>query len=247
MSCNRMARRSHGAPGPPTMDAAQDELLRMHGRGGLRQRRRQREAAAAGNAQVRAAGAGAQAMGHLSYSLLQMWAWGTLSAKSLQKLAADAVRDGCPEHSLHRLSRLGGAGTSPNNCHRDLLEYLRRVGMPEPPRAVTQNASSHSGDSDTGGIAVHALAQDACTCIYALAHRMDGVHHRTRRRVDGLVAGARQSPRPTVACMARRADGEERDPLALRPAARDPAGHLGHQPDAAATGTQRFRRAKRGR
>jgi urea transport system permease protein len=41
------------------------------------------------------------------------------------------------------------------------------------------------------------------------------------------------------------AAGAQRDPLPLRPAAGDLAGHLGHQPDAAAAGALHLRRAKR--
>jgi hypothetical protein len=114
------------------------QAARAYVRGALHQRARQRQVRAA--EEVRAAGRPAQdrPLGNLAYALLQMWAWGSLSAAKLQKLAAEAVADACPEPSLQRLAQLGGRGAHPGNCQRDLLEFLQRVGMAEPPRAVAQ-------------------------------------------------------------------------------------------------------------
>ena len=121
---------------PTAMDAAPQPQFLPQLRGGLHQRKRQR-AAADGGANL-AQNPAQNSVGNLAHSLLQMWAWGSLSAKTLQKLAADAVRDGCPDSSLHKLAKLGSAGTCAGNCHRDLLEFLRRAGLPAPPRAVKQ-------------------------------------------------------------------------------------------------------------
>ena len=67
-----------------------------------------------------------------------MWAWGSLSATKLQSLAAAAVKDQCPCPSLQKLARLGASGLQAGNAQRDLLEYLKRLGLPAHPVAVAQ-------------------------------------------------------------------------------------------------------------
>ena len=64
------------------------------------------------------------------------------------------------------------------------------------------------------------------------------------RRLRCLHAGGDPGLLPRRGAGRRRARAR-RHPLALRPAARDPARHLGHQPDAAAGGALDLRRAER--
>ncbi len=83
---------------------------------------------------------------------------------------------------------------------------------------------------------------DRRLCHLRDAGHLPALHARVALR---LVPGRRHSRRLPRLGAGGRGAGARRDPLPLRPAARDPAGHLGHQPDAAAAGALALRRAER--
>jgi len=87
--------------------------------------------------------------------LISDWAWGSLSAIEVQKIAAlahadqitliDKMRSALasnsavlalhhmqPSMSLERLAAIGARGRQPGNCHRDLLEWLGQPRSPPP-------------------------------------------------------------------------------------------------------------------
>ena len=68
----------------------------------------------------------------LASALLELWAWGVTSAKSVQRLAQAGVDDGCPSRALELLGKTGCSGRHPNNCQRDLLRLLSRHLPPQP-------------------------------------------------------------------------------------------------------------------
>ncbi len=56
--------------------------------------------------------------------LLQAWAWGSLSAISLQALAAAALQTGAEGKDLEFLARAGSWGTQPGNIARDVARHF---------------------------------------------------------------------------------------------------------------------------
>ena len=98
------------------MEAAIDQ----HRRGGRRQRLARQGAPHA----LPAALGDNIALGHLAMALLDMWAWGDLSARKLQSLAACSKADGSQDTVLLKLASLGSHGRNPQNCQRDLLHWL---------------------------------------------------------------------------------------------------------------------------
>ena len=58
---------------------------------------------------------------HLASKLLSMWAWGTMSAPTLQALANAAYQDGLTHPQIQRMCKIGGSGQHPGNMQRDLL------------------------------------------------------------------------------------------------------------------------------
>ena len=65
--------------------------------------------------------------------LLENWAWGAMSASSIQSIAQAIVRT--YDHSakdVSALSRIGAHGHSEANCQRDLLAILGKLRSPEP-------------------------------------------------------------------------------------------------------------------
>eukprot|EP00959_Pyramimonas_sp_CCMP1952_P054535 1140031-Pyramimonas_sp.AAC.1 len=74
--------------------------------------------------------------------LVKSWAWGEISAASVQKRAQRALRDqqrlltsrgintGHASRSLAALAALGSAGRRPNNIKRDLQDWLGDFGIP---------------------------------------------------------------------------------------------------------------------
>ena len=72
----------------------------------------------------------------LARSLLSQWAWGDISAVSLQRNANNASADGANRPLLRRLARLGGRGTSVRHaqgqlmrwfCKRDATQLVRTI------------------------------------------------------------------------------------------------------------------------
>ena len=57
----------------------------------------------------------------LAILLLHKFAWGRLAASEVQQFADTAVKSGATGDDLLTLQRLGGHGSSKNNCHRDLV------------------------------------------------------------------------------------------------------------------------------
>jgi hypothetical protein len=62
----------------------------------------------------------------LAGSLLMDWAWGSVSAPSVQKHARNAVSDGASLPILKRLGRMGGGGTSPNAVQAQLMRMFHK-------------------------------------------------------------------------------------------------------------------------
>ena len=58
---------------------------------------------------------------HPASKLLSMWAWGTMSAPTLQALAHAAYQDGLTHPQIQRMCKIGGSGQHPGNMQRDLL------------------------------------------------------------------------------------------------------------------------------
>ena len=75
---------------------------------------------------------------NLSFQLLRLFADGTLTATSVQLLAAAAKADGwgAADETALKLTGIGAGGKQPNNCLRDLLRLSKRLGIadatPEP-------------------------------------------------------------------------------------------------------------------
>jgi len=61
----------------------------------------------------------------LARRLLEMWAWGSLTASSVQRLAASALQDGAVHADVRVLAKLGKSGELPNHCARDLMQLLK--------------------------------------------------------------------------------------------------------------------------
>ena len=76
---------------------------------------------------------GPVARSQLAHMLLEMWAWGEISAYRLQQMAEAGVHDGIGHPDMRKLASLGTNGKHSGNCHRDLTRYLDKiVHMPEP-------------------------------------------------------------------------------------------------------------------
>ena len=81
------------------------------------------------------AGGGGAPHSHLVEAILQMWAWGYVSAPSVQTIMAAAVKDGLEHPSVIGLAKIGASGRHPQNCHRDLQRnFLQESKIP---RAVS--------------------------------------------------------------------------------------------------------------
>ena len=102
----------------------------QHRRGGRHQRRAQADEAAR---TLPGALPGEASQGHLAKALLQLWAWGDLSARKLQTLAACSKADGSRCPALLKLATLGKSGKHPQNCQRDLLHWLGTYMEPAMP------------------------------------------------------------------------------------------------------------------
>lgn len=61
----------------------------------------------------------------LCWLLLNKWAWGLMSAPTVQAIAQAAVEDGAPSPDLKQLAALGGSGSDQSHCHRDLLNKVK--------------------------------------------------------------------------------------------------------------------------
>lgn len=76
-----------------------------------------------------------QSFSPAAYKLLESWAWGDMSAASLQELAQSIVMTyGHQVEDVAELARLGAHGNSKANCQRDLfrLPQLASLKVPEP-------------------------------------------------------------------------------------------------------------------
>ena len=112
------------------MSSSVDAAIDQHRRGGRHQRRAQAEAAASA---LPTAMPDNGSKGQLAMALLNMWAWGDLSATKLQQLAACSKADGFQCTALLKLATLGSAGKHPQNCQRDLLQWLGSYMQPAMP------------------------------------------------------------------------------------------------------------------
>ena len=83
-------------------------------------------------ARAAAAAPPAAARCNLASSLLELWAWGSMSAAGLQKLAKASADDGSPSAATAALARIGCGGTQPSHCQRDMLRLLRKHLPPQP-------------------------------------------------------------------------------------------------------------------
>jgi len=85
---------------------------------------------------------------HLAGKLMNEWAWGHTSANRLQEYAQAACDDGLQHVAVQRLARLGTHGRNPQNCHRELLNFMKPYmkEVPKPVRAgihLLQTKGSH--------------------------------------------------------------------------------------------------------
>ena len=65
----------------------------------------------------------------LAILLLHKFAWGRLAASEVQQYADTAVKSGATGADLLTLQKLGGHGSSKNNCHRDLVRaFFKKYG-----------------------------------------------------------------------------------------------------------------------
>ena len=67
----------------------------------------------------------------LAHRLLQLWAWGLISAPTLQWLAEGCVLDGHAPREVVQLAKIGANGQYKGNCRRDLLRLVKpSLGKP---------------------------------------------------------------------------------------------------------------------
>lgn len=82
--------------------------------------------------------------------LLEKWAWGILSAPSVQEIAMAAKLSGLISADIEHLASLGASGHSPQNIHRDMVRtYCKDLVPPEPhvlevPMLVTEGTQVHT-------------------------------------------------------------------------------------------------------
>ena len=93
------------------------DVVAAYRRGGRLQRRRQEQ-------EARDIEAGVPQRSHLAGRLLQLWAWGSITAKRVQELAHLALQDGLEHEDIRRLARLGNYGQHAQNAQRDLLHWM---------------------------------------------------------------------------------------------------------------------------
>lgn len=67
----------------------------------------------------------------LSRVLMERWAWGDMSAPTIQTVAQAALEDGAHHRDLRVLASLGSNGRLPGNAHRDLERKLAPNGLTE--------------------------------------------------------------------------------------------------------------------
>ena len=83
---------------------------------------------------------------------MRKWAWGEISAVSVQELAAASVKAGVTDPHVRQLASLGAQGNSPQNCHRDVLrKSLPEVCAPAPhvlQASVLMKSPEESGDKN---------------------------------------------------------------------------------------------------
>ena len=58
---------------------------------------------------------------HLGEKLLALWAWGQMSAPTVQQLASAAYKDGLRHPQIEKMALVGGEGKFPGNMQRDLM------------------------------------------------------------------------------------------------------------------------------
>ena len=122
---------------------------------------------------------------HLASSLLELWAWGSLSATGLQKLAQAASADGSPSAATAALARIGSSGKQPSHCQRDLL-WLLRKHLPAQPRTVAVSVPLAGGKDDE---AARLVTQPYLPLHRAFAHSFE--HYPSQfARTWGTRAGA---------------------------------------------------------
>lgn len=109
--------------------------------------RRAQKADALHGARAAAAAPPAAACCNLASSLLELWAWGSLTAVSMQKLALASTADGSPSAAAAALARIGGGGKQPSHCQRDMLRLLRKH-LPPQPQTVAVKVPVTGGKDD---------------------------------------------------------------------------------------------------
>ena len=74
----------------------------------------------------------------LAILLVHKFAWGKLSAAEVQVFADSAIKSGAVGSDLLTLQKLGGFGSSTNNCHRDLvMAFFKNMATPSPMQIET--------------------------------------------------------------------------------------------------------------
>ncbi len=58
--------------------------------------------------------------------LLSRWAWGELSATTLQDIAHNLILSGFDDRDISTIASLGSHGTNPGSIHKDLMRIVQR-------------------------------------------------------------------------------------------------------------------------
>ena len=94
---------------------------------------------------------------NLTFQLLRLLADGTLTATSVQLLAAAAKADGwgVGDETALKLAGIGAGGNQPNNCLRDLIRLSQKLGIADanPSRTMRRSLGQRSN-----------FAMWACAC-----------------------------------------------------------------------------------
>lgn len=124
-----------------------------------------------------------QVLGGMSpagFALLQQWAWGEISASTLQTLANSMVATyGKKASDVARFAALGASGHSSSHCQRDLLAGLKNLKAPSPSKVEAYVIHMKGSVAELKKEWIYYFKpSDWFTCLeeHGLAHRLLGVN-----------------------------------------------------------------------